>query len=99
MKYIQINRVLLVNEVEQVSQVYLVGEIGKSSVDDVLVKLSEAKENQAPASLITSLIDQLYQKTLSPEYSDLIIKRQSITTSCIFMAAMRIAARAQLVIQ
>ena len=87
----------LVNEVEQVSQVYLVGEIGKSSVDDVLVKLSEAKKNQAPASLITSLIDQLYQKTLSPEYSDLIIKTAKYYDKLYIYGSNEIAtARAQL---
>ena len=63
----------LIDENVQTSQVYLVGELGKSSVSDLLAKLTEAKTNQAPASIISSLVEQIYQKVLSPDVSDLII--------------------------
>lgn len=63
----------LVNENEQTTEVYLVGEIGKSSLSDLLEKLKEAKENKAPASVVTSLIDQIYQKTLPPNVSDIVV--------------------------
>jgi len=65
---------ILFNQEEQTSQVYLVGELGKSDVTDLLAKLSQAKTNQSPPSLISGLIDQIYQKLLPPDYSDLIIK-------------------------
>ncbi len=65
---------MLVNEEEQTSMVYLVGEVGASTVNDLLTKLTEAKTNQAPASVITSLIDQIYQKTLPQDISDAVIK-------------------------
>ena len=64
----------LVNEFEQTTQVYLVGEIGNSNVSELLEKLNGAKTNQSPASIITALIDQIYQKTLPPDISDLTIK-------------------------
>jgi hypothetical protein len=70
----QLIEYFLVNENEQTTEIYLVGEIGKSSVTEILEKLTDAKTNQAPASMITSLIDQIYQKTLPPDISDLIIK-------------------------
>jgi hypothetical protein len=65
---------ILLNQEQQPSQVYLVGELGKSDVTDLLVKLSESKTNQSPPSLISAIIDQIYQKLLPPDYSDLIIK-------------------------
>lgn len=64
----------LVDENEQTTEVYLVGEIGKSTVTDLLEKLSEAKKNNSPASIITSFLDQIYQKTLPQDISDLVIK-------------------------
>lgn len=58
---------------EAVSQVYMVGELGKSSVSDLLVQLKEAKTNASPPNVIMSLIDQIYLKTLNPEYAELVI--------------------------
>lgn len=58
---------------EITSDVYLVGEIGKSSIDELLEKLKQAKDNQSPPHVIMSLIDQIYQKSLSQDVSDLII--------------------------
>lgn len=64
----------LADENEQTTEVYLVGEIGKSTVSDLLEKLTEAKKNNSPASIITSFLDQIYQKTLPQDISDLVIK-------------------------
>lgn len=63
----------LVDEAEQMTTVYLVGEIGYSSINDLLAKLSESKTNQSPPSIISAIIDQIYAKSLPPDYSDLII--------------------------
>lgn len=58
---------------EPVSQVYLVGELGKSSVSDLLTQLSEAKKNFSPPNVIMDLIDQIYIKTLNPEWGELVV--------------------------
>lgn len=55
------------------SDVYLVGEIGKSSVEELLVKLKDAKTNQSPPHVIMSIIDQIYQKQISQEISETVI--------------------------
>lgn len=70
----QLIEYMLIDEREQNSVVYLVGEVGASSVNELLLKLSEAKKNQAPASIITSFIDQIYQKTLPQDVSDAVIR-------------------------
>lgn len=59
---------------ESTSDVYLVGEIGKSSLEELLEKLKQAKDNMSPPSVIVDLIDQIHQKTINPYYSDLVIE-------------------------
>ena len=58
----------------QTSTITLVGELGYSDLDSLLEKLTEAKKNMSPASIIIGLIDQIYRKTLPSEYADFIIK-------------------------
>lgn len=58
---------------EITSDVYLVGEIGKASIEELLAKLKQAKDNQSPPHVIMTLVDQIYQKSLSQDVSDLII--------------------------
>lgn len=58
---------------EIVSRVYIVGEIGKSTVDDLLSRLKDAKENMSPPNIIMDLIDQIYYKTINPEVSEIVI--------------------------
>lgn len=59
--------------IEPVSDVYLVGELGKATVNDLLVSLSEAKKNMSPPNVIMDLVDQIYMKTINPEWAELII--------------------------
>ena len=65
---------LIIDEEVQTSTITLVGELGYSDLDSLLEKLTEAKKNMSPASIITGLIDQIYRKTLPSEYADFIIK-------------------------
>lgn len=65
---------LLVDENNQTSSIYLIGELGTSSLDELLERLTEAKKNMSPPYIIMGFIDQIYNKTLPREYSDLIIK-------------------------
>lgn len=65
---------LIIDEEVQTSTITLVGELGYSDLDSLLEKLTEAKKNMSPASIITVLIDQIYRKTLPSEYADFIIK-------------------------
>lgn len=65
---------ILFDEQTQTTDLYLVGEIGKATVSDLLIKLTEAKTNQSPSFVITSLIDQIYTKTLPPDISEFVIK-------------------------
>ena len=52
----------------------MVGELGNSDVEDLLTRLTQAKTNNSPASIISSLVEQIYEKVLPPDKSDLIIK-------------------------
>lgn len=63
----------ITNNTEPTSDVYLVGEIGKSTLTDLLVMLKNAKTNQSPPSVITSLVIQILQKQLSGDISDSVI--------------------------
>ncbi len=65
---------LIIDEEVQTSTITLVGELGYSDLDSLLEKLTEAKKNMSPASIIIGLIDQIYRKTLPSEYADFIIK-------------------------
>lgn len=65
---------LIIDEDEQTSTVSLIGELGTSDLNTLLERLTEAKKNMSPATVITGLIDQIYRKILPSEYSDLIIK-------------------------
>lgn len=65
---------LVIDEEVQTSTITLVGELGYSDLDSLLEKLTEAKKNMSPASIIIGLIDQIYRKTLPSEYADFIIK-------------------------
>lgn len=65
---------LIIDEEVQTSTITLVGELGYSDLDSLLEKLTEAKKNMSPSSIITGLIDQIYRKTLPSEYADFIIK-------------------------
>jgi hypothetical protein len=58
---------------EPVSQVFLVGELSKSGISELLVKLKEAKANFSPPNVIMDLIDQIYMKTLNPEWAEFIV--------------------------
>lgn len=60
-------------DAEPTTDVYLVGEIGKSSLSELQVMLKEAKDNQAPPSVISSIIVQIMQKMLPEDMSDAVI--------------------------
>lgn len=64
---------ILRQDVEPTSDVFIVGEIGKSTLDDLLVMLKNAKDNQSPPSVISSLVIQILQKQLSEDISDYVI--------------------------
>jgi hypothetical protein len=64
---------ILRQDVEPTSDVFIVGEIGKSTLDDLLVMLKTAKDNQSPPSVISSLVIQILQKQLSEDISDYVI--------------------------
>lgn len=64
---------ILRQDVEPTSDVYIVGEIGKSTLDDLLLMLKTAKDNQSPPSVISSLVIQILQKQLSEDISDYVI--------------------------
>jgi len=69
----QLIEYILTQNTDVKSDVYLVGELGTSTLEDLLVMLKTAKENQSPPHVISSLVVQILQKQLSPEYSDVII--------------------------
>ena len=55
------------------SDVFLIGELGKSTLNDLLLMLKDAKSNQSPPSVIASLVIQILQKQISPDISDSVI--------------------------
>lgn len=65
---------LLLDENIQTTQISVIGELGQMTVNDLMEKLTESKTNQSPPYIISSLVDQIYQKTLPTAYAPLIIK-------------------------
>ncbi len=65
---------ILKDEYNQSSIIELVGELGQSDLNDILTKLSEAKKNQSPVSVISNLVDMVYYKTLPKDIAQKIIK-------------------------
>ena len=64
---------ILYQETEVKSDVFLIGELGKSTLNDLLLMLKDAKVNQSPPSVIASLVIQILQKQISPDISDSVI--------------------------
>lgn len=64
---------ILYQETEVKSDVFLIGELGKSTLNDLLLMLKDAKVNQSPPSVIVSLVIQILQKQISPDISDSVI--------------------------
>ena len=60
-------------DAEPTTDVYLVGEIGKSSLSELQVMLKQAKDNQAPPNVISAMVVQIMQKMLSEDISDVVI--------------------------
>jgi len=60
-------------DAESTTDVYLVGEIGKSSLSELQVMLKQAKDNQAPPNVISTMVVQIMQKMLSEDISDVVI--------------------------
>jgi len=58
---------------EPITEVYAIGELGENTLEDLLDKLKKAKENASPSNVITSIVEAIYLKTLSPEFAELII--------------------------
>ena len=58
---------------EPITEVYAIGELGENTLDDLLEKLKLAKDNSSPSNVITSIVDAIYLKTLSPEFAEQII--------------------------
>jgi hypothetical protein len=60
-------------DAEPTTDVYLVGEIGKSSLSELQVMLKQAKDNLAPPNVISAIVVQMMQKMLSEDISDVVI--------------------------
>ena len=65
---------LLLDENVQSTEISAIGELGQMTVDDLMAKLTESKTNQSPPYVISSLVDQIYKKTLPATYAPIVIK-------------------------
>lgn len=59
--------------VEPKSDVFIIGELGNSTLEDLLLMLKTAKSNQSPPSVIASFVVQILQKQISSDISDVVI--------------------------
>ncbi len=64
---------ILSPQTDPTTTVFLVGEIGNSTLNDLTLTLKDAKLNQSPPSVIESLVVQILQKQLSSNISDVVI--------------------------
>lgn len=64
---------ILNQSTEPKSDVFIIGELGNSTLEDLLSMLKTAKLNQSPPSVIASFVVQILQKQISSDISDVVI--------------------------
>jgi len=60
----------LIDEQIQTTELYLIGEIGTSTMADLLNELDLARKGNAPTFIISSILDKIYLKSLPPNIAE-----------------------------
>ena len=63
----------LIDEQIQTTELYLIGEIGTSTLSDLLTELDMARKGNAPSFVISSILDKIYIKSLPPNTAERIL--------------------------
>lgn len=63
----------LIDETVQYSELYLIGEIGTSTMADLLNELDLARKGNAPTFIISSILDKIYLKSLPPNIAERVL--------------------------
>ena len=63
----------LIDETVQYSELYLIGEIGTSTLSDLFTELDMARKGNAPSFVISSILDKIYIKSLPPNIAERVL--------------------------
>lgn len=63
----------LIDEQIQTTELYLIGEIGTSTMADLLNELDFARKGNAPTFIISSILDKIYLKSLPPNIAERVL--------------------------
>ena len=63
----------LIDETVQYSELYLIGEIGTSTLSDLFTELDMARKGNAPSFVISSILDKIYLKSLPPNIAERVL--------------------------
>lgn len=63
----------LIDEQIQTTELYLIGEIGTSTMADLLNELDSARKGNAPTFIISSILDKIYLKSLPPNIAERVL--------------------------
>ncbi|HMZ34874.1 MAG TPA: hypothetical protein PLZ35_12200, partial [Chitinophagales bacterium] len=63
----------LIDEQIQTTELYLIGEIGTSTLSDLFTELDMARKGNAPSFVISSILDKIYIKSLPPNIAERVL--------------------------